>query len=941
MIAKTQTSNIAGKPSSNASTQQDAQLLLQQLAQDLARELNSERWPRRTDLHASLDDDWGFDSLSRAELISRIEGRLGLSLPDRLLREADTLRDILDAVPGAAPLSEPGAEPSTLSPAGVAPVPDSAETLTELLDWHATCHPDRRHIILESDIGTESLTFGALAESARRMAGALAELGVEPGDRIAIMLPTGRDFFFSFFGTLYAGAVPVPVYPPARPSQIGDHVRRQAGILNNARAVVLISDDRTAQIARLLRLHVPSLRHVRTAASLAEGRPGELPKRTGQNMAFLQYTSGSTGDPKGVILTHANLLANIRAMAAVIRPTRDDVFVSWLPLYHDMGLIGAWLGSLHYGVPLVSLPPERFLLRPVRWLEAIHRYRGTLTAAPNFAFELCLKRIDDTMCEQLDLSSLRMAANGAEPVSPSTITRFIHRFEQAGLRPGVISPVYGLAENAVGLAFPPVGRGPAIDRISRRDLAEKGRARPVADENADTLKLVGCGQPLPGHQIRIVGPTGELEERREGRIQFRGPSATSGYLENPSKTAMLFDGDWRETGDLGYFAEGELYVTGRSKDVIIRAGQQIHPQELESAVGEVPGIRQGCIAVFGVTDETQGTERLVVVAETRETDPSARLRLTATVSGTLAALVVTPQVEVVLVPPRTIPKTSSGKIRRSATRELYLRGALEAPKPSMRRQILRLALEGAATSARRLGQLAGEYAYAGYFWILVVLVAAIGWPLVVLLPGRHRKWRVVTSLSQLLLACLGIKPTFRKAEPFPERALIVATHSSYLDALVLSAILPGPLTFVAKHELAAQRVAGPFLQALGTRFVERADPAGGVEGAQVVVDAVQLGERVVIFPEGTFLRAPGLLPFKLGAFTTAVEAQVPVLPLAINGTRSILRGDQWFPRRGRVEVIAGEPIAPDGKDFSAAVRLRDRTRREMLRHSAEPEALQI
>jgi len=907
------------------------------LAEQLSGELSPKRRPARADLDALLDRDWGFDSLSRAELLLRVARAFRAELPERMLREAETLRDILDALPAAAQAWSPAAAPAPVAPEGVEPAPEIVPTLTEVLDWHVDRHGDRDHLIIEGDGGGEHLTYAGLAEGARQVAWGLRGSDLSPGDRIAIMLPTGREFFLAFYGALYAGAVPVPIYPPARPAQIGEHLRRQAGILNNAGASILIADEASQPLARLLGMQVPSLRGVETVASLAASEPEPLPKAEASDTALIQYTSGSTGDPKGVVLTHANLLANIRAMGAVIGPTARDVFVSWLPLYHDMGLIGAWLGSLHYGVPLVLMSPQRFLLRPERWLWAIHRYRGTLSAAPNFAFELCMKKIDDEALDGLDLGSLRMLANGAEPVSPTTIERFSERFARFGFSRGAMAPVYGLAENAVGLAFPPMGRGPIVDRIDRKALSADGRAVPATGEAADVTRIVGCGRPLPGHQIRIVGATGELGDRREGRLQFRGPSASSGYFNSPEQNRALFDDGWLNSGDLAYVAEGDVFITGRSKDLIIRAGRNIYPQEIEDAVGRVVGIRRGCVAAFGEAEPRAGTERLVVVAETRETESGALEGLRAKVAETVARLCDAPPEEIVLVPPQTVPKTSSGKIRRTAARQLHQSGAFGRHRPTIRMQIASLALCGALSWLRRAWRYGLEFAYAGYFWLVVALFGAVTWPLVLALPGVSARWAVMHGLARGLLWALGIRVSVKMLSPPPARALFASNHASYLDGLVLAAVLPGELTFVAKQELAPQRIAGPFLRALGTIFVERQNPVASVEGERAVYEAARSGRRVIMFPEGTFGRAPGLLPFHMGTFTIAARAALPIVPAAIGGTRSILRSDLWFPRRGTVEVTVGAAIAPEGSDFTAAVKLRDAVRAEILAGCGEPE----
>ena len=297
---------------------------------------------------------------------------------------------------------------------------------------------------------------------------------------------------------------------------------------------------------------VPSLRDIRCVEDLA-GNPAQLQHvaRRPEDIALLQYTSGSTGTPKGVILSHANLLANIRGASRGVQATGEDVFVSWLPLYHDMGLIGACLATLYNGIELVLMSPIRFLTRPQRWLWAIHRHRGTLSAAPNFAYELCLSKIDDKAIEGLDLGSWRLSLNGAEPVSPNAVESFCQRFAPYGFRRETMYPVYGLAENAVALAFPPPGASPRIDVVQREALARTGSALPARADDPTALRFVCCGRAIPEHEIRIVDATGvELGAREQGRIQFRGPSATSGYFNNPEATRRLFRGDWLETGDL-------------------------------------------------------------------------------------------------------------------------------------------------------------------------------------------------------------------------------------------------------------------------------------------------------------------------------------------------------------------------------------------------------
>lgn len=899
--------------------------------------------PRLVRLDSDLDRDLALDSLSRAELLLRLGRRFKVQLPERLIGAADRPSDLVKAVLAASPafaettrrlgLGKPDAE------AVVEPV--EAATLNDVLTEHAHRCGKREHVLLWDGAGSiERLTFGDLYLEACAVAGGLIERGVRAEDRIAIMLPTSRDFFIAFFGVLFAGAIPVPIYPPFRLAQIEDHLHRQAGILTNADASALITNSEIRVIGGLLLGLVRSLQHIVTISELmkAEALPAPFPATT-DTTALIQYTSGSTGDPKGVVLSHGNLLSNIRAMGAALNATSADRVVSWLPLYHDMGLIGCWLGSLYYGAPALIMSPLSFLADPARWLWAIHDHRATISAAPNFAFEFCLKSIDDSRISGLNLGSLRAILNGAEPVSPMTIGRFAERFSAYGFQPAMMAPVYGLAENSVGLAFPPLGRPPLIDRIDRRSLDRDGVARIVESRDADSVSLVACGRPLPHNEIRVIDDAGrEMPERQEGRLQFRGPSATKGYFQNPEKTRALFDGEWLETGDRGYIAGGDVFITGRIKDLIKRAGRNIYPQELEEAVGSLKGARRGCVAVFPTLDPHAGTERLIVMAETRVTGEAEREALRKSIIEASQALLDLAPDEVALVAPHTVPKTSSGKIRRSAARAMFEAGLHGVERTSPRWQILRLALAGAGPRARRALSSLATIAFGAYAWGVLVAIAACVWPCVLLAPKRVWRHRAVTTGARLFFRLTRIPLSVEFEEPFPRaNAIIVANHSSYLDGAVLSAVCDGEISFIAKEDLARQIIAGPFMRRLGAIFVRRSDPAGGVADARTALESARAGARIIWFPEGTFSRMPGLLAFHVGAFATAAQLGLPVVPITIRGTRSILRSGTWLPRRGSIAVHIGAPIRPGGDDFEAGIELRNAVRKKILERCGEPD----
>jgi len=551
---------------------------------DLVRELHGQS-ARALNVSVSsrLDRDLGIDSLGRTELVLRIERAFRVRLPVSVMGDANTVGDVLAALEQAAPdAGSTVTAESQVAPQHFVAAAVEAKTMVDVLEWHARRNPSRLHVTVLQDESTvvATMTYGELAKAARAVAGGLIARDIVPGDRVALMLPTGVDFFAAFFGILYAGGVPVPIYPPMQLSQIEDYLRRQAGILRNAGVRLLVTVPEGLRLGALLRGLVPSIGSFESTGSLSTAAAAiTLPNFDDPAaIALIQYTSGSTGDPKGVMLSHANLLANIRAIGKAIDATSADVLLSWLPLYHDMGLIGAWLGSLYFGAPCYLMSPLGFLARPQSWLWASHRFHATISAAPNFAFELCLKQIDDADLAGLDLSSLRFVANGAEPVSIHTLRRFIERFGRYGFQPGAMAPVYGLAECAVALALPPPGRAPVIDRVEREALSRRGMAEAASPDDANAIEVVACGQPVPDHEVRIVDDLGrEVEERREGLLEFRGPSATSGYFRNEAKTRELFRDGWLDSGDRAYMANGDVFITGRIKDIIIRAGQHIYP----------------------------------------------------------------------------------------------------------------------------------------------------------------------------------------------------------------------------------------------------------------------------------------------------------------------------------------------------------------------------
>ncbi|MGZ5199768.1 MAG: AMP-binding protein [Telluria sp.] len=910
------------------------------IVEQLAKE-NRPGQAMRVSAHSSFERDLGLDSLARVELMQRVGQQFGVELPPQALAEADSPLALLAFLSPHAPAAAAPAEPPLPTGAG-AGTPASARTVLEVLEWHTVRQPGRLHILLREDERETTLSYRDLVEAAQALAAGLLARGLRPRQTVALMLPTGRDYLASFFGVMMAGGIPVPIYPPARLAGIEDHLRRHAGILSNAEAALIITIEAGKRVARMLQASVPTLAAIVTPADLRNIGSGQgfAPGfRAGPaDIAFLQYTSGSTGDPKGVILTHANLLANMRALIKAAQAGPEDRFVSWLPLYHDMGLIGAWFCSLYLGIPLALMSPLAFLARPALWLETISRHRGTISAAPNFAYELCTRHVSDEVIGQLDLSCWRLALNGAEPVSPATLAGFAERFAPCGLRRQAITPVYGLAESSVGLAFPPPGRGPRVDVIAREPFLQERRAVPVAG-GAASLSLVCCGFPLPGHEMRIVDDTGiELPERHVGRLEFRGPSSTAGYFRNPAATRALLHGEWLDTGDHAYMADGEVIPAGRVKDLIKRGGRNLYPYDLEQAVGQLPGIRKGCVAVFGSPDPATGTERVVVVAESRAFDEAARAQLRQAVNSTAVDVIGMPPDDVVLVPPHAVPKTSSGKIRRLASREAYERGTLAKATGPPWLQIAQLAAQAAGARATVLARRVGNGLYAAYAWaVFAVVLLGCALPAIILQePGRGR--RIMHRGARACFRLLGTMPRASGLDKLPQRPhVLLVNHASYLDAIALTALLPDApgYAFAAKGEFSEQWWMRRLLTGVGAVFVERFDVRRSTEDVAQIASALQRGDNLLMFPEGTLERYPGIRQFRGGAFAAAQAAGVPVVVAALHGTREALRSGSWRPHPSRISLVIGPVLWPDGDGWAAVARLRDTARRAMAELAGE------
>jgi acyl-CoA synthetase (AMP-forming)/AMP-acid ligase II len=544
------------------------------------------------------------------------------------------------------------------------------------------------------------LPWGEVRARAARVAGGLAAAGIAPGDRVALVLRTEPAFLDAFFGCWLAGAVPVPLYPPVRLGRMDEYAAATGRMFAVSGARLVLSRGGVRRLLGRAVLNGGPALGCRDVDELAAGAP-PLRVPSPDELAVVQFSSGSTVEPKAVALTHRAVAAQADVLLAATAPGPADVMVSWLPLYHDMGLIGALLGAMSYPGPLVLLAPEHFLARPALWLRAVARHGGTISAAPSFAYAYAADRVKDADLEGVSLATWRLALDGAEPVSPEAMRRFAARFSRRGFDPRALVPVYGLAEAALAVTFRSPGRPLEGRRLDPVRLARDGVVAPGGRE------VVPVGVPLPGVEVEVRdGATRPLGPGLLGRIFVRGPSLMREYLGDPAGTARALGADgWLDTGDLGFVADGELHVHGRAKDVVVVRGANHAPEEFEAALAGIAGLRAGCAVAAGFVPEGGDGEALLLLAERARGAGGTDAGVEAAVHRAVLDRTGIAPHTVRLLAPGTLPRTSSGKLRRGEAVRRFLAGTLA---PARRATALGLALEAARSRvafarARRRG----------------------------------------------------------------------------------------------------------------------------------------------------------------------------------------------------------------------------------------------
>jgi fatty-acyl-CoA synthase len=529
--------------------------------------------------------------------------------------------------------------------------------------------------------GPVYVSWRQLHDEARAVGAALQARGIGPGDHVAVLGPTSRELMTIVRGCWMAGIASMILPLPMRMGSLEAFIESTRARIRHGDAQLVLIDDQLAAFYEAVEGDPP----IDAMRSVLPGSPGvpssdalEVPADDPERLVILQYTSGSTSEPKGVMIPDRVLSANIDACCTAASMTEAEVLVSWLPLYHDMGLVGFLALPMTKGVDLVQAAPQDFLARPGHWMEWISTWRGTATAGPNFSWVLATRAL--RRAQGLDLSSLTLALSGAEPVDPKAVDAFVEAAAPFGFSPGSVFPAFGMAEVAIGGTFPVRGAGLQCDVVDREVLERDRVAKPVKITDPDELSLVARRLPLlgtavPGLEMKVVSTETreELPERHVGELLLRGTSVTPGYYKRPEATAALFHDGWLCTGDLAYLLDGQLVLCGRIKDVIIVGGRNVFPEDIERAVGTLEGVRAGNVIAFGM-EGYKGKESVVVVAEVRSEDHDV---LRADIHHRTLEVCGIPPRDVMLVRPGTLPKTSSGKLQRAKCREEYLSEELE------------------------------------------------------------------------------------------------------------------------------------------------------------------------------------------------------------------------------------------------------------------------
>lgn len=527
------------------------------------------------------------------------------------------------------------------------------------------------------------VTYAQVEQQTREFAGSLQAVGLRKGDRLALIMPDADQFVVAFLAALRVGVAPVPVYPPSGLGQLAGYIDNARHIVKKSGAKVILAADKIKPLLGAVQAHCPELQQILTFAEVQQAGGTFSPVSIApEDMAFMQFTSGSTSRPKGVVLSHSNLMANCHSIIIEgLKGHRDaDAGFTWLPLFHDMGLIGFVLSPIVYGIDCTFMSPLMYLKRPSLWLRGIHEFRGTISFGPNFSYGLCVKRVKPEELQGIDLKHWRIAGCGSEPIRADVLGAFASYYKPYGFDVQAFRPAFGMAEATLAVSF---AKGIPVDRVDATKLWANNQAVPVEqDRTEDVLNIVSCGKAFERHEIGIF-PTDDphssnpLADRQIGEIRIKGPSVMAGYYQEPELNEETFADGWLRSGDLGYLVDGALHICGRLKEVVIINGRNYYPNDIEGAAARVPGVNRGDVIAFGTGGPLGGKEAVIIAYETTQTDEKTLEQLERDIRGVVQEVTGVMLDDVIALAPGGLPKTASGKLQRTKARAMYQQGELK------------------------------------------------------------------------------------------------------------------------------------------------------------------------------------------------------------------------------------------------------------------------
>ena len=923
----------------------DAQLkrILIKATRDFLRETGAQRASRAVHLHAVLLDDLGLGSLERVMLLRGLEKRLALRIPVEKVMAADTLRDVYHILQqahagGESELPDIALDEHLSSGVDADAIEVKVDDCTDLImvfKRYCELDPERVHAhLLQPDGGVVQLTYIQLWQRAEAMAVALRQQGLQPKSVVAVALQEPEAFMVSYLALLMIGCQPLVMRMPANEHCFRPlywRIRLPLLLANHVSAVLL--QDRAAQsvmqpICQILSGRIMGLSYQDLQQSTSGSQDLNLtPVATVSEDIMYHRLSWSEQQKWRQSLTHAQWLQQTREDGQALQVGPTDVVLSWLSLVEPMGLLSAWLGSLYHGLTFIWMPPHVFLSDPLQWLRAIHKYRASISFAPNSGYALCVDSIPASSCTGLDLSCWRVALNAGEYIAANTVRQFCDFFKNYGLAPTALRQGYIPAGESMLLTLSASARAPHFERISASVFYNSKRAQRLPADMAGGLLFVAAGKLLPSGELSIRDGEGRLlADRHVGTVYYRRDYSAD-------------KADWVNSGDVGYIVDQTLYVVAPDPSKVVKHGSYITEYALRLVIQGISALDGSQHLSFCVTNNVQGKSCwIIILATTKHRNPFFVRRIKSVLMKRLAQCFGVVPDHILLRGEAELEYFGDSREEQiQAAHAAYLSGTLIPATAWYHHRRMFAKVSALLKTAMRPARWLFKVVYTVYFALIMLVLFLPTWCIVMSLPKKIGKviFKVFCRLVLILAAC-PVLVSGKKWLKNPGLVLFAPNHTSYLDVLALSSVLPASSCFVGKRELKGVPLLGSIFKKMGHLFVDPTDFTRGEENLAMIVENLNKGYATTVYPEGTFTHADGLRPFKLGAFMAASQAEVPVCPVICKGLRKVLRDREVLLRPGVVRIIAKEWLYPQGSDLTEVIALRDKVHAEIAADCDEP-----